>query len=146
MKSFYYAVVLFALTLVSCQEDNSLFNEPATIRAYDTDARIMAQFVEIDKTTRNYVLNPDKKIMASDYVINKSREELMEVSLINKDRFLKEMENVNSQLSVVRRSGLASAFVYSTQTSDIIIYGDEDDSFIMSRFSEEPYRRDRVAS
>ncbi|MBD5270218.1 MAG: hypothetical protein HDS43_06340, partial [Bacteroides sp.] len=75
MKNFYVAGVLFAMTLVSCQEDNSLFNEPAPIRAYDTDARILEQFVEIDKATGTYMLNPDKKITASDYVINKSREE-----------------------------------------------------------------------
>ena len=146
MKNFYDAGVLFAMTLVSCQEDNSLFNEPVPIRAYDTDARIMEQFVEIDKATGTYVLNPDKKITASDYVINKSREELMEVSQINKDRFLREMEDVNGQLSVAKRSGLISAFIYSTQTTDVVIDGDEDDSFIVSRLSEVPYDWDRLAS
>ena len=42
---------------------------PLPLRAYETDARIMAQFVEVDKTTGSYVLNPDKKITASYYVI-----------------------------------------------------------------------------
>ena len=92
------------------------------------------------------MLNPDKKITASDYVINKSREELMEVSQINKDRFLREMEDVNAQLSVAKRSGLISAFIYSTQTTDVVIDGDEDDSFIVSRLSEVPYDWDRLAS
>ena len=146
MKIFYVSSVLLALTFVSCQEDNSFFNEPTPIRAYDTDARIMSQFVEVDKTTGTYVLNPDKKITASDYVINKSREELMEVSQINKDRFLREMEEVNNQLSVVKCSGLASAFIYSTQTSDAVIDGDENDSFIMSRLINEPYYQNRIAS
>lgn len=146
MKNFYIIGVLIALTLVSCQEDNSLFNEPLQIRAYDTDAQIMVQFVEVDKTTGTYVLNPNKKITASDYVINKSWEELMEVSQINKDRFLKEMEDVNNQLSVVKRSGLASAFVYSTETSDLVIDDDEDDTFILSRLSEEPYTHNNIAS
>ncbi|MDE6786638.1 MAG: hypothetical protein K2J46_06335 [Muribaculaceae bacterium] len=146
MKIFYVSSVLLALTFVSCQEDNSFFNEPTPIRAYDTDARIMSQFVEVDKTTGTYVLNPDKKITASDYVINKSRGELMEVSQINKDRFLREMEEVNNQLSVVKCSGLASAFIYSTQTSDAVIDGDENDSFIMSRLINEPYYQNRIAS
>ena len=132
--------------LASCSDDNTMFNEPQAIRAYETDALIMSQFVEVDKTTGTYVLNPDKKITASDYVINKSREELMEVSQINKDRFLREMEDVNNQLSVVKRSGLTSAFIYSTQTTDIVIDGDEDDSFILSRLIEEPYTRNRLAS
>ena len=146
MKIFYVSSVLIALTLVSCQEDNSFFNEPTPIRAYDTDARIMSQFVEVDKTTGTYVLNPNKKITASDYVINKSWEELMEVSQNNKDRFLREMEDVNNQLSVVKRSGLTSAFIYSTQTTDVVIDGNEDDSFTVSRLSEEPYNRNRLAS
>ena len=132
--------------LASCSDDNTMFNEPQAIRAYETDARIMSQFVEVDKTTGTYVLNPDKKITASDYVINKSRGELMEVSQINKDRFLREMEEVNNQLSVVKCSGLASAFIYSTQTSDAVIDGDENDSFIMSRLINEPYYQNRIAS
>ena len=130
----------------SCSDDNTMFNEPESIRAYETDARIMAQFVEVDKTTGTYVLNQDKKITTTDYVINRSQEEFIEVSQINKDRFLREMENVNSQLSVVKRSGLASAFIYSTQTSDVVIDGDETDSFIMSRLRKEPYNLNRVAS
>lgn len=146
MKNNIILSVIFALTLTSCQEDNPLFNEPAPIRAYETDARIMAQFVEVENTTGNYVLNPDKKITVSDYVVNKSREELMEVSQINKDRFLREMEAVNNHLSVVKRSKSASAFIYSTQTSDVVIDGDENDSFIISRLCEEPYYMNRVAS
>ena len=147
MKRFLLPTMLGVLSLLaSCSDDNTMFNEPQAIRAYETDARILSQFVEVDKTTGTYVLNPDKKITASDYVINRSREELMKVSQINKDRFLREMEEVNSQLSVVKRSGLTSAFIYSTQTADVLIDGDEDDSFILSRLIEEPYTRNRLAS
>ncbi len=147
MKRFLLPTMLGVLSLLaSCSDDNTMFNEPQAIRAYETDARILSQFVEVDKTTGTYVLNPDKKITASDYVINRSREELMEVSQINKDRFLREMEEVNNQLSVVKRSGLTSAFIYSTQTADVVIDGDKDDSFILSRLIEEPYTRNRLAS
>ena len=147
MKGIILPTMLGVLSLLaSCSDDNTLFNEPQAIRAYETDARIMAQFVEVEKATGTYVINPDKKITASDYVINKSRKELTEVSQINKDRFLREMEEVNNQLSVVKRSGLTSAFIYSTQTADVVIDGDEDDSFILSRLIEEPYTRNRLAS
>ena len=147
MKGIILPTMLGVLSLLaSCSDDNILFNEPQAIRAYETDARIMAQFVEVEKATGTYVINPDKKITASDYVINKSRKELTEVSQINKDRFLREMEEVNNQLSVVKRSGLTSAFIYSTQTADVVIDGDEDDSFILSRLIEEPYTRNRLAS
>ncbi len=131
--------------LVSCNDDNSIFNEPEAIRAYETDAQILAQFVEVDKTSGTYVLNPNKKITATDYVVNKSQEDLLAVSQINKDRFLKEMESVNNQLSVVKRSGLASAFIYSTQTSSIVIDGNCEDSCVITRLGEDSNYGGRVA-
>ncbi len=70
----------------------------------------------------------------------------MTVSQINKDRFLKEMESVNNQLSVVKRSGLASAFIYSTQTSNMVIDGDNEDSCVITSLGEESNYRSRVAS
>lgn len=91
-----------AAFLVGCSDDNTVFNEPEAIRAYETEAQIMAQFVEVDRTTGTYVLNPDKKVTASDYLLNRSREELMAVSQINRNRFINEMEAVNSQLSAVK--------------------------------------------
>ncbi len=83
-----------------------MFNELDDIRASETDALILAQFVEVDKTSGTYVLNTNKQITATDYLVNKSQEKLMAVSQINKYRFLKEMESVNYQLLAVKRSGV----------------------------------------
>ena len=135
-----------SLLLTSCSDDNSLFNEPMPIRAYETDAQIMAQFVEVDNTSGTYVLNPDKKVTATDYVINRSREELLEVSPVNRDRFLNEMEAVNNQIYLMKRSGLARAFVYSTLYSNIVIDVDEADSFSISKLAEDSYTRRSIAS
>ena len=119
--------------LVGCSDDNTVFNEPEVIRAYETDAQVMAQFVEVDRTTGTYVLN-------------RSREELMAVNQINRNRFFKEMEAVNRQLSAAKRSGLASAFVYSTQTSSLVIDGNDDDSFQIAKLDENTNCLSRVAS
>ena len=135
-----------SLFLTSCGDDNSLFNEPMPIRAYETDAQIMAQFVEVDNTSGTYVLNPDKKVTATDYVINRSREELLEVSPVNRDRFLNEMEAVNNQLFLMKRSGLVRAFVYSTQYSNTVIDVDKADSFSISKLAEDSYTRRSIAS
>lgn len=135
-----------AALLAGCSDDNTVFNEPEPIRAYESDAQIMAQFVEVDRASGTYVLNPDKKITASDYVLNRSREELMAVSQINRNRFINEMEAVNSQLSAVKRSGLASAFVFSTLTSNVVMDGDDKDSFYISKLTEDSYYRSPVAS
>ncbi|MDE6553739.1 MAG: hypothetical protein K2K98_12400 [Muribaculaceae bacterium] len=134
------------LLLTGCVDDTSMFSEPESIRSYETDSQIMAQFVEIDMVSGAYVLNPDKKVTATDHIFNLSREELMKVSQINRDRFLNEMEAVNSQLSVMRRSGLTSAFIYSTLFTNMVIDGDDSDSFRMSKLPQESFTRGTAAS
>lgn len=70
----------------------------------------------------------------------------MAVNQINRNRFFKEMEAVNRQLSAAKRSGLASAFVYSTQTSSLVIDGNDDDSFQIAKLDENTNCLSRVAS
>ena len=90
--------LISAVFLFSCSDDNTVFKEPSQIRAYETDAQIMAQFVDVDNATGKFVINPDKKITASDYVLNRNREELLAVSAVNCDLFMREMESVNGLL------------------------------------------------
>lgn len=136
MKNISIKVILLSILgtaalLMGCSDSNAVFNEPEAIRAYETDAQIMARFVEVDRTTGTFVLNPDKKVTVSDYLLNSGREELMTVSQINRNRFINEMEAVNRQLSAVKRTGGVSAFVYSTLTSNVVIDGDDNDSFLL---------------
>lgn len=111
------------LSLSSCHDDKSVFNEPSPIRAYETDAQILMQFVEVDETIGQFVINPDKKINASDYFVNRSREELMKVSQFNRDKFINEMKEINSLLYSVKESGTATAIIYSTISSNSVIEG-----------------------
>ncbi len=134
MKNISIKVILgTAALLVGCSESNTVFDVPEAIRAYETDAQIMARFVEVDRTTGSYVLNPDKKVAASDYLLNRSREELFTVSQINRNRFINEMKAVNRHLSAVKRSALASAFVFSTLTSNVVIDGDNNVTVSIAR-------------
>ena len=151
MKNISIKVILLSILgtaalLMGCSDSNAVFNEPEAIRAYETDAQIMARFVEVDRTTGTFVLNPDKKVTVSDYLLNSGREELMTVSQINRNRFINEMEAVNRQLSAVKRTGGVSAFVYSTLTSNVVIDGDDNDSFYISKLNEDYYSHGRVAS
>ena len=134
------------LLLPGCVDDSSMFSEPMSIRSYEADSQIMAQFVEIDMESGEYVLNPDKKVTAADHVVNRSREELMKVSQINRDRFLNDMADVNSLLRMMKRSGLTSAFIYSTLFTNTVIDGDDSDSFRISKMPEESYTRGSAAS
>ena len=116
MKSI-QAIVTFAaaMFITACSDDNTVFNEPSPIRAYETDAEILAQFVDVDNATGAFFINPDKKITASDYVVNRSREELM--------MFTRDMEAVNGMLRAVKQSGNSTAIIYSTYSSDKLIEG-----------------------
>lgn len=128
---------VFCAALTGCSDDNTLFNEPQPIRAYETDALIMAQFVEVDRTTGVYVLNPDKKITGIDYICNKSREDLMSVSPINKSRFIKEMEAVNYLLSATKKSEHPTPIIYATHLSDMVIDGNSNGRVKLTRTIEQ---------
>lgn len=129
MNRYSFLVILLCtvLSLTSCTEDNSFFNEPAAVRTYEKDADILMQFVDVDAVTGKFKINPDKKIYATDYVINHSREELMKVSSFNRNRFIREMEDVNGLLYSMRQSGIASAMIYSTVSSNSVIEGNNTD-------------------
>lgn len=74
MKKILFSLsLLVGLLVTSCRDDSTFFNEPSPIRAYETDAEILAQFVDVDNATGAFFINPDKKINASDYVVNRSR-------------------------------------------------------------------------
>ncbi len=117
----FFSILTIAAAMTACSDDNTVFNEPSQIRAYETDAQIMAQFVEVDNATGKFVVNPDKKITASDYVLNRNREELLAVSAVNRDLFMREMESVNGLLFSIKQSGVATAILYSTYSSDYLI-------------------------
>jgi len=128
-----FGYLTIAAAMTACSDDNTVFNEPSQIRAYETDAQIMAQFVDLDNATGKFVINPDKKLTASDYLLNRNREELLAVSSINRDIFIREMESVNELLSSIKQAGVATAILYSTYSSDYLIKINGDNKIEISK-------------
>lgn len=138
MKSIQAIAILTAsLFTTACSDDNTVFNEPSPIRAYETDAEILAQFVDVDNATGAFFINPDKKITASDYVVNRSREDLMMVNSVNRDKFTRDMEAVNGVLRAVKQSGISTAIIYSTYSSDKLIEGSVNGTFEIERLTSQ---------
>lgn len=136
MKKILLPLSVFGSMLLSaCSDDNTVFNEPSPIHAYETDAEILAQFVDVDNATGAFFINPDKKITASDYVVNRSREELMMVSFANRDKFSREMEDVNVMIRSIKQSGISTAIIYSTYLSDKLIEGGSSDNFKVEKLA-----------
>ncbi len=113
---------------------------------YRVDAEVMAQFVDVDRSTGLYFINPDKKFNAVDYVFAYSQEELMSVSPGNRSRFLKEMEEVNKVLSVMRKSAGVSALLYTTMTSNYARLGGGDSDIKVEKQAKAPSRRSHIVS
>jgi len=107
-----------ALSITACSDDNTVFNEPIPIKAYEADAEVLSQFVEVDRHTGLFSINPNKKVTATDYVVNRSLEQLAEVSSINRNRFEGEMEQANNLIKAYAKAGNVSV-VYTTRTSGL---------------------------
>lgn len=107
-----------ALSITACSDDNTVFNEPIPIKAYEADAEVLSQFVEVDSHTGLFSINPNKKVTATDYVVNRSLEQLAEVSSINRTRFEGEMEQANNLIKAYAKAGNVSV-VYTTRTSGL---------------------------
>lgn len=120
---------LFAISMIgclflsSCSDKNTVFEEPMAIRDYQTDSQILSQFVDIDKTTGTFYINPDKKVTATDYVFNQNREQLMMVSPLNRSRFESEMDYVNGIISANKRDG-NSTLILTTMASANVVNSD----------------------
>lgn len=57
----FVTLLSLGFSLSSCRDDNTVFNEPTPIRAYETDAQILSQFVDVDNVSGRFFINPDKK-------------------------------------------------------------------------------------
>lgn len=125
-------VALCGLAVTGCSDDNMVFNEPTPVRAYETDAEVLSQFVEVDSRTGLFSINPNKKITATDYVVNRSREQLSEINSINRARFEGEMEEANNLIKAYAKTGNVS-LVYTTRTSSSA-RNDEKGTMLLSKF------------
>lgn len=127
-----------ALMITACSDDNTVFNEPTQIRAYEADAEVLSQFVEVDSRTGLFSINPNKKVTATDYVVNRSRERLAEVSSINRARFEGEMEQANNLIKAYAKAGNVSV-VYTTRTSGLVRNNEEG---TISLSKSQPYSKE----
>lgn len=138
-------VFIVGLLFSGCSDNDTVFDEPLPVRAYETDAQILSRFVEVDRRTGKFVINPDRRISVPDYIMNHSREELMAVSPVNRNKFLREMEEVNSLLHSISQSGLSAAIIYSTYASDVVVDGNNTGSLRVEKLPAVSAERGDVA-
>lgn len=93
-------MALVALSIQGCQDDFDVPSEQAS-KSYEQDAEVLNRFVDINKTTHEYYINPNKRTTALSYISNADAEELAVVNSLNLDVL---------QLSIDRVSKLSGQF------------------------------------
>lgn len=86
---------LFVLSLQSCHDNFAI--ETTTGRSYEQDAVVLNDFVDINKTTHEFFVNPNKRTTVRSYVTNSSLEELNNVTSLNREQFMESLNRVSSQ-------------------------------------------------
>ena len=128
MKKVYPWVVMLltCIAITSCT-DNDLPTDSTSVRDYQTDAQVLAKFVDVNKTLGEYYINENKKNSPMAYVTNKDWEELQLVSPANRARYENELKNLNAQLAIVaQRSDVTRLFMqlmekHGSEKSNLIL-------------------------
>ena len=115
MKKVYSWVVMLltCIAITSCT-DNDLPTDSTSVRDYQTDAQVLAKFVDVNKTLGEYYINENKKNSPMAYVTNKDWEELQLVSPANRARYENELKNLNAQLAIVAQRSDVDQIIYAT--------------------------------
>lgn len=92
-RVYFYIIALMALFMQGCQYDLNL-SSPAS-RSYEQDAEVLNRFVDINKTTHEYYINPNKRTTALSYITNADAEELAAVNSLNLDMFQQSINRVS---------------------------------------------------
>lgn len=114
-KLFFFAALLLAVMSVASCSDNETMNETSSaLRDYQTDAQILAKFVDVNKTIGEYYINENKKNSPLAYITNKDWEELQLVNPVNRAKYENDLKALNSQLEVAAKRPDVTQIVYST--------------------------------
>lgn len=115
MKKFYSLfIILLALTFLSCR--NNLNMPVPASRNYQQDAAVLNDFVDINKTTHEYYINPNKKSSALSYLTNTAAEELNAVNPVNLNSFKESIIHINSLCGQLASSHGVDYIVMITET------------------------------
>lgn len=123
------AVMAFTMIsgLSSCSGERRIEQQSDLNRDYERDARLMSQFVDVDRSSGQLYINDEKRLNPSDYVVNQSREELGRVSSLNRDRFMREMGAVNDLLKSLIDGGGVDYVAYNLADGKSLILDFSDD-------------------
>ncbi len=128
-------MALVALSIQGCQDDFNVPSEQAS-RSYEQDAEVLNRFVDINKTTHEYYINPNKRTTALSYITNDGAEELAVVNSLNLNVFQQSVDWV-SKLSGQFASNHGVDYVVMMTGNEVYVSRTKSDSpIVLERMNE----------
>lgn len=116
--TFLFFCFLMIICAQSCQDHFKV--ESPVGRSYQQDVAVLNEFVDINKTTHEYFINPNKRNSALSYITNADAEELNSVNSANLNLFKQSLKQVSSEAGQMAASHGADYVVMITN-DDIYI-------------------------
>ena len=128
-------MALVALSIQGCQDDFDVPSEQAS-RSYEQDAELLNRFVDINKTTHEYYINPNKRTTALSYITNADAEELAVVNSLNLDVFQQSIDRIG-KLSGQFASNHGVDYVVMMTGNEVYVSRTKSDSpIVLERMNE----------
>lgn len=106
--------LLFAVIATTSCSDDDMSNETGNVRDYQTDAQVLAKFVDIDKAKGEYFINSNKKVSPLSYITNTDYTEFQSVNPVNYQRYENILKEINSKLAAMASDPEVSYIVFGT--------------------------------
>lgn len=89
-------VILLALFTQSCHDSFDTSDlQIDTSRSFQQDATVLNDFIDINKTTHQYYINPNKRTSALSYIKGPDTEQLEKINSRNLDLYQKSLDRIN---------------------------------------------------
>lgn len=113
-------LLMLCIAVTSCS-DKEFPNEKVSMRDYQTDAKVLSRFVDVNKTLGEYFINENMKNSPASYITDTDWQELQKVNPVNKAKFENDLKALNSMLEMAAKRSDVSQIVFNTQSGGTYI-------------------------
>jgi hypothetical protein len=117
-KFLFLFVMFIGICITACTDKNLDSTTPT--RSYEQDATLLSYFVDIDLENGEYFLNTEKSSLLN-FLPDSYKNDLIFVSDANRERFLQEMDVLNSNLANIIEHETSDYIVFSIPGREAVI-------------------------
>lgn len=129
--------MLLVLAFTACSNNSEPPIPPQAVSDYASDFEIMNKFVDVDKSTNQYFINPNKKPSVFAYINNSDIEALNSINPISYKRFTDDLKALNGMVADALNNPEVSYVVFSTMDGNFVKKAN-DAEFILEKVEGNP--------